>query len=495
MYLSHYNLIRKPFQITTDPKFLWLGKKHQEALAMLKHGVLHGKGFLLLTGDRGTGKTTLINALQRDLDSNIIAATVVDPNLEVLEFLAFLQTAFGIEAKLTNDFDFITHFAEFLNNANANDKKVLLIIDEAQRLSTELLEEIRVLSNIEKGNTKLLKILFVGQNEFAEGLTKKESRAIRERIEMTHEIKPLTENETTEYIKYRLKVAGTEEEIFTKKAIHGIYAFSGGNPRLINIICDHALLTGYVRGIKTINPPIVKACAKEITIPGETRLNPLQSQPLTAKQERKPLRRVALCACLLLVIAFCGYLFNALDHKDHVQDLKNHEEAYEEDLPEANRANSAMIEGGRGDTVVLRKKVTDAAGGNAPETVQGARNTEGDESLLSGDEKLIIPFGRNTIELQDKALGTLDRLAALMLQNVEREIVLKAYTDTIGSAAYNKNLSELRANAVKSYLVAKGISPLRIHAIGMGEENPLEPNTTPAGRLANRRVEIKWKSK
>lgn len=128
MYLSHYNLTQRPFQIATDPKFLWLGKEHQEAMAMLKHGVLHSQGFLLLTGDVGMGKTSLINALERDLNRNIISATVVDPNLEVSEFLYFLQTAFGIEAKCREDSDFLTGFAAFLNNAHANNKKVLLVI-------------------------------------------------------------------------------------------------------------------------------------------------------------------------------------------------------------------------------------------------------------------------------------------------------------------------------------------------------------------------------
>ncbi len=479
MYLSHYNLVEKPFQITTDPKFLWPGEKYQEALAMLKYAVLHSKGFVLLTGDVGTGKTTLINTLQRGLDSSIIVATVVDPNLEILEFFSFLQTAFEIGAKFTKKVDFLTNFREFLNNAYENNKKVLLIIDEAQKLSIELLEEIRVLSNIEKGNTKLLNIFFVGQNEFAKTLTEKESRALRQRITITHQIKPLTESETAEYIKYRLKVAGTEEEIFTKKAIHGIYAFSRGYPRLINIICDHVLLTGYVRGLKTINPAIIKECAKELTIPGETRPNHLQARALRGKHERKPLRRVALYACLLLMIAFCGYLFNAPGFKDKIATRfyatrpRPSKEAHQEGVPQRYRANLAMLERGRGDAIDPEEEMINSG-----------------EGVSGGDEKLIIPFRYNTSELREKAFDTIDRLAAVMIKNPDMEIVVKGYTDAIGSPPYNKNLSELRANSVKKYLVAKGISPLRIQAVGMGEENPLKPNTTPAGRWENRRVEI-----
>jgi general secretion pathway protein A len=492
MYLSHYNLVEKPFQITTDPKFLWLGEKHQEALAVLKHGLLHSKGLVLLTGDVGTGKTTLINALQRDLDRNIIVATVADPNLETLEFFSFLQSSFKIEAEFTKKVDFLTNFTDFLNNAHVNDKKVLLIIDEAQKLSTELLEEIRMLSEIEKENTKLLNIFFVGQNEFAETL---KVSTLRQRIAITHQIDPLTESETAEYIKYRLKVAGTEKEIFTGKAIRGIYAFSRGNPRLINIICDHALLTGYVRGLKTINPAIIKECAQELTIPGETSPNHLQTQPFTGKRERKPLRRIALYVCLLPIIAFCGYLVSRGVKHDTRQrpladDVKGQEWIDDTNRPQGYRANIAILEEGRVDAVGPEENMTDATGRNSTVTVQSLGKTEGKKPLISGDVKLIIPFGYNDGEPKEKAFDTLDRLAAVMAENLDMEIVVKGHTDTIGSPLYNKNLSELRANSVKEYLVAKGISPLRIRTIGMGEEDPIKPNATLADRDVNRRAEI-----
>ncbi|MBW2331747.1 MAG: AAA family ATPase, partial [Deltaproteobacteria bacterium] len=519
MYLSHYNLVEKPFQITTDPKFLWLGEKYQEALAMLKYGVLDNRGFLLLTGDVGTGKTTLINALHGALGSNVIVANVVDPNLEILEFFILLATAFDIEAKFTKKVDFLTNFTQFLNNAHTRDKQVLLIIDEAQKLSKELLEEIRVLSNIEKENRKLLNIFFVGQNEFNKTLLEKECRALRQRITITHQIRPLTESETREYIKYRLNVAGTDQEIFTGKAIRKIHVFSSGYPRLINIICDQALLTGYVRGLQTINPAIVKECAQELSIPGETGPNRLQGQPSTAKQGNKTLRRAALYACLLPVIAFSGYLFIAVGYNDYIQnianyyghkiaprfyttrlprskeahegavlpvagDLKSQESVDDSDRPEVYRASVAVLEAGRGDAVASEENMTDAAGRDSStptpvsSTGQALPSSVKGEDLSEGDLKLIIPFHYDKCELSEKALDTIDRLAAVMIKNPEMEIVVKGYTDTIGPPPYNKNLSELRAKTVKKYLVARGISPLRIQAVGMGEENPLKPNTT-----------------
>jgi len=524
MYLSHYNLAEKPFQITTDPKFLWLGEKHQEALATLKYGVADNKGFLLLTGDVGTGKTTLINTLLRDLDSNTIVATVVDPNSERLEFFNFLATAFGIEEKFTKKVDFLSHFTEFLNNAYLSNKKVLLIIDEAQRLSTELLEEIRLLSNIERENTKLLNIFFVGQNEFEKTLIKEGCRALRQRITITYRINTLTETETTEYIKYRLKVAGTEKEVFNRKAIREIYAFSRGYPRLINIICDHALLTGYVKELKMINRAIIKECAQELVLQGETRSKELQRHISAGKQKKKPLfSRAAVYVCLMLLIVFFGYLFYSSGYNNYIVSLKDYYNhifgslegsssrqqigkipASEPQQPLMSDPVSLAEEDDRSVSALAGdiKREEPASDDNTPQadqavpqesrtdTVEQNLLSKGEEPMLSVDLKLSIPFNINMNVLSPKAYGLLDRLAAAMVKNHNIEIVVTGYTDTLGDYHYNKKLSEFRANIVKSYLVAKGISPLRIQPLGMGEENPLEPNTSKAGRRANRRVEI-----
>ena len=525
MYLSHYNLAEKPFRITADPKFLWLGEKHQEALAMLRYAVLDSKGFLLLTGDVGTGKTTLINALVRGLDSDIIVATVVDPNLEKLEFLSLLATAFGIEDKFTKKVDFLRSFTQFLNNAHTNNKTVLLIIDEAQKLSTELLEEIRLLSNIEREDTQLLNIFFVGQNEFNKTLMDKECRAIRQRLTITHQIQPLTESETTEYINHRLKVAGNKEEIFTRKAIRKIYAFSRGYPRLINIICDHALLTGYVKHVKTIAPSIIKECSQELTIPGEIGLAQIQRRPSRSRQGNKTLQRALLYACLVIAIAFFGYFFSASGDNDDVGEPKKYSQTFsnsqnlsnesppapssplEEASPKEGGLGGANKEEGEpiagetpsvldaphGHAIDPGEDMTDASPQESPPTVQERRKTGDKQPLFSEDTNLNISFRYNTSYFSEKAMDTLDRLAARMVENPGMEIIVRGYTDTIGTYPYNKYLSELRANAVKSYLEEKGISALRIQAVGIGEENPRKPNTTAAGRWSNRRVEIEVK--
>ena len=269
MYLTHYNLRIKPFETSPDPKFFWLSEKHKEALASLKYAIQENKGFLLLTGDIGTGKTTLLNSFLNQNDTDAIIASIPDPDLSIVDFFKLLSKDFNINLDFDTKGDFIIQFEDFLHNKYSEEKKALLIIDEAQRLNQQLLEQIHLLSNIEKQNAKLINIFLVGQNELNELIMAEQNRALRQRIAIHYNIEPLTESETRDYIKHRLSIAGSEEEIFTPKAIYEIYLFSKGYPRLINTICDRALLSGYVSGINKINAKIAQKCADELILPGE----------------------------------------------------------------------------------------------------------------------------------------------------------------------------------------------------------------------------------
>ncbi len=238
MYLKHYNLTLKPFEISPDPKFLWLGETHNEALAALKYGILDNKGFISLTGDVGTGKTTLVNALANSLGDNVIFAQINDPDLGQLDFINLTADALKMKKKFSTKGDFLSHLKVFLNDAYAQDKDVVLLIEEAQRIDPERLEEVRLISNIEKPDKKLINIIFVGQNEFNSIL--KDNEALRQRIAIVHKLEPLQEIETEQYVTHRLKVAGSDQKIFSAEAVREIYAHTKGNPRLINIICDYA---------------------------------------------------------------------------------------------------------------------------------------------------------------------------------------------------------------------------------------------------------------
>ena len=266
MYLSHYKLESKPFQMSTDPNFLWLGEKHKEALATLKYAIVENKGILALTGDVGTGKTTLINALIQSLGDDTMVATIYDPSLEVLDFFNIVSVAFNMGKTFDSKGEFLIYFKRFLKEVRAQNKKVLLIIDEAQRINNELLEEIRLLSNLEDEHIRLLNIFFVGQNEFIDILKKYKNRALRQRITIRYHIEPLTLSETEAYTRHRLKIGGARARIFSSGAIQEIFSFSNGYPRLINIICDHALLSGYVREIIIINADIIRECKEELQI-------------------------------------------------------------------------------------------------------------------------------------------------------------------------------------------------------------------------------------
>jgi general secretion pathway protein A len=267
MYLTHFILKEKPFQLNTDPCFLWLGRQHQEALATLRYGIQENKG-LLLTGDIGTGKTAFISALVgRLVDDNVVVAKLPDPGLNRNDFFFLVSHSFGVHHRVQDKESFTKAFDHFLEQTCERGQKALLIVDEAQIMSTEILEEVRLLSNRECRSTKLLNIFLVGQNEFNQLLYKPENRAIRERITISYNLQPLTEAETEAYIAHRLKIAGAEAKIFTDDAVREIHAFSNGSPRQINIICDLALVLGFGKNATEIGRRTIAACKERVRIP------------------------------------------------------------------------------------------------------------------------------------------------------------------------------------------------------------------------------------
>lgn len=270
MFLSYYKLQKNPFKISSDPSFLWMGEKHKEALATLTYGIDDNKGFLLLTGDVGSGKTTIINALLNNIGENVVVGVISDPGLSPIDFFNYIAYIFDFKKKFESKGDFLIHFSMFLNGIYIAKKKVLLIIDEAQRMPDELLEEVRLLSNIERQDTKLINIFFVGQSEFNKMLLKESNRALKQRLALNYHIPALNEAETLQYIKHRLQVAGGKYMMFTAEAVSEIYKYSGGYPRQINIICDHAMLSGYVKEKQIINDEIIKECVKELNISHKT---------------------------------------------------------------------------------------------------------------------------------------------------------------------------------------------------------------------------------
>jgi general secretion pathway protein A len=278
MYLPYYGLNQPPFSISPDPNFLWFSSTHQQAFSALKYGILEEKGFLTLIGEVGTGKTLLIKNLINDVGIPAIIVTIPDPDMKTLDFFTFLAEEAEMNTPFRAKGEFLIQFKKFLLEAYGSDKRVLLIIDEAQRLSFELLEQIRLLSNIEMTNKKLLNIFFVGQNEFDQILMDERSKATRQRIAVRYRLEPFDKEETGSYIDHRLKVAGANKEIFSSDAIQEIYNLSKGFPRNINVICDNALMVGFGLELENIGGDVISEYTKDLVLLGDIEPNEMQEQ-------------------------------------------------------------------------------------------------------------------------------------------------------------------------------------------------------------------------
>jgi general secretion pathway protein A len=266
MNLDFYGLKEQPFSISPDPKFIWFSKTHAEAYNTLKYGITEDKGLLVLTGEVGTGKTLLIKYLEKNISIPTIIVTVPDPDMKTLEFYNYLAEELQIKVKIKSRGDFLIHFKKFLYDAYGTQNKVLIILDEAQRLNFKLLEQIRLLSNFEISKKKLLNIFLVGQNEFAEMLKDEKCKAVNQRIIVKHHLDPFSKDETALYIAHRLHIAGTDKPIFSPDAIDLIYAITDGYPRQINILCDNTLFYGWRSGLQFLDADAVKGRAEVLKL-------------------------------------------------------------------------------------------------------------------------------------------------------------------------------------------------------------------------------------
>lgn len=266
MYESYFSLKQKPFSMTSNPAFLYLSQKHQEALAHLVYGIKERVGFIEITGEVGTGKTTLCRALLNQLDERTKTAFIFNPSLSEVQLLQTILDDLGVKTTKKNKGALFSELNQFLIQQLELDNNVVVIIDEAQNLSQRLLEQIRMLSNLEAGNTKLLQIILVGQPELREKLLLPSLRQLRQRITVRYHIQALSQDELPKYIEHRLGVAGANGEapVFMPEAYDRIYNFSQGIPRLINVVCDKALLRAFVMESRRIEEVVIKQCIQEL---------------------------------------------------------------------------------------------------------------------------------------------------------------------------------------------------------------------------------------
>lgn len=264
MYCQFYGLKERPFNVTSDPEFFFLSKKHKEALSHLLYGTSHRKGIIVLTGEIGTGKTTLCRFFLNRLNRNVKTAFILNPHFSEIQLLEAIVKDFGITAKNSTRLALVWALNQFLLSETESGNNVVLIIDEAQNLKPRLLEQVRLLSNLETEKDKLLQVVLVGQPELNQRLNLYDLRQLRQRIMVRFHITPLEKDEIKEYINHRLNIAGSGKTYFTDEAIEAIAGFSSGTPRLINMICDRALLAGFVAETQTIDLDIIHKCLEEL---------------------------------------------------------------------------------------------------------------------------------------------------------------------------------------------------------------------------------------
>ena len=258
MYRRYYNLSNKPFENTPDPLFLFLSKQHREVLSSLLYGIESAKGFILVSGDVGTGKTTLIRSLLKELNPRHIVINIINPRITFDDIFNHLVQMLGVTIEGKNRLETIDMLRSKLETLNEEGRRAVIIIDEAHLLSKKSLEEIRLLSNIENNTIKLIQIVLVGQNEIHNLLDGETQKPLKQRIVINRQLNPLDKKETIEYILHRLKIVDRSHQLFNDNALSLIWKVSGGTPRLINQICDNALLIGYALEAGIIKRKIIK---------------------------------------------------------------------------------------------------------------------------------------------------------------------------------------------------------------------------------------------
>jgi type II secretory pathway predicted ATPase ExeA len=294
MYKSFFNLARDPFELTADPAFLFPTQRHNEALAALYYGIRRHKGFVVLTGEVGTGKTLLLRCLLQlfKQSKDVACAYLFNCRLSPTEFLGYVASDFGLPASGKNKGEILLELCRYVVSRGLRKLTTALIVDEAHHLSTDTLEEVRLLTNLETTTEKLLQVILVGQPELDDKLDSVRLRQLKQRIALRSHLEPLTANETREYIERRLHVAGANYStavMFPAETIAAVYRHSRGTPRVINTICENALVAAYARQMRSVTPEIIENVAEDF------RLDVVGSPEIDREQEaEKPdVRRAA----------------------------------------------------------------------------------------------------------------------------------------------------------------------------------------------------------
>ena len=263
MYKAFYNLSEKPFTLLPDPGFLYMSDKHRMAFSMLEYGLLNNAGFTVISGDIGAGKTTLIRHLLDNMDREHTVGLISNTHRSFGELLQWILLAFNLDHANMNKVEMYQRFVEFIIDEYAHNRSTVLIIDEAQNMEAETLEELRMLSNVNADKDQALQVILVGQNELRDTLRQPELVQFAQRISVDYHLQPLSAEETANYIRHRIRIAGGNPDIFSALACEAVHRYSNGVPRLINLLCDTALVYGYAEQLQQLSARLVVQVARE----------------------------------------------------------------------------------------------------------------------------------------------------------------------------------------------------------------------------------------
>ncbi len=499
---------------------MWLAGGVSHHFAMLEQAITEKKGIILLTGDAGTGKSTLVKMITDILGNRFTIPTLSNPELRGLDLFNFLAVKLGFDKEFNSKSAFLVHLRNFLRTLHSNAKDILLVVDQADRTEARLFEELALLSDIELNDRKMISILVVGRKEWIEESIRQVEKQTLDKITAQIHIEPLNAEDTADYIRYCLSSVGARKTIFEENAIQQIFSYSRGNLNLINVLCERALRMGYSNRKKKINAAIVKACGAEIqegtAIDEETDPDAATAANeitmITSVDAAAPAKRwFWIKALFFILFLFSSYLLYEYQTKDSLQ-WKTEEIAQKEysthkikenkivapDNPQESDENS-IGPGSLSQEAAANSPADHHADFEQPVTAKESDNSDA-KSKTSREWpfptfKKILYFKYDSNTLPAGSLEILDKIADYAVHNLDREFIIKGYTDSTGAESYNLTISKYRADAVKNYLIAQGVNPAGLETFGLGSQDPIFSNATAGGRKLNRRVEIELKLK
>jgi general secretion pathway protein A len=545
MYTNFFGLSEKPFEATPDPRFLYLTEELRETLATLVYGINERRGFIIIIGEPGTGKTTLLNSAADRFDESTKVGFILNTSLAFKDMLHMALVDLNLaktEESLTKR-KAIQRLNDFVLKQNESGGNVALIIDEAQNLNENSLENLRLLSNLQTPKHKLIQIVLAGQPELDITLQKRELRQLVQRIGLRRRTTPLNEKDAYEYIRHRLKVAKYEgPQLFGNRAKKLIWSYSQGIPRTINFLCDNSLLAGYALERKRIDSAIVEEAIQDLS--GQSFEEPFENSVDTeqdghifqmesgedniykstaAREDRRNTnvekipKRYVISENMRKLFSPNDKQFNKAEKTDVGTGSAKQVEsksavAIKNRLRQGTPIFIALIvmlliitgirffksDNSDSATALQNDRVPKLDTEKAPSLPDRnfslvKADTEKSSALSFPDEPLVVYFNHNSFEISDASLVILNRLAKLIINKQKTKILITGYSDSTGQKSYNKAISKRRAETVKNYLLDKGVKLSKITAMGLGAQDFIASNETENGRRLNRRAEIQLK--